>query len=98
MLDDDDDMADMYLSSRAQAAEQKSQLEAEEQLQPDSPTQSVASMESIDAADFMGQTDTESEVPAHSSRRSNPMDRSYIQGVAPAQQAPPRPQVPFIAT
>lgn len=93
MLDDDQDMADMYLTRRCQAAEQKGQQEAQDQLQPNSPTQSMGSMESFDDADFMGQTDVETELPAHPSRRENPLNRSYIQGAAPARQAPPPPQV-----
>lgn len=93
MLDDDKDMADMYLTRRGQADDQKGQQEAREELEPNSPTRSLASVESFDDADFMGQTDAESELPAHPSRRENPLDRNYIQGVAPTQQAPPPPQV-----
>ena len=93
MLDDDKDMADMYLSRRAEADDQKGKQEAAE-LQPNSPAQSVGSVESLDAADFMGQTDSES--PERFSRQSHLVDRSYIQGAAPAQQAPPPPQVSVV--
>ncbi|KAA6421154.1 MAG: Magnesium transporter [Trebouxia sp. A1-2] len=56
MLDDDQDMADMYLGRRQDAENTKEEEKARQAIEPPSPTASAVSMDSIEAADFMGQS------------------------------------------
>ena len=92
MLDDDQDMADMYLGRRQDAETSKASHEARQAIEPPSPSHSAQSLDSIEAADYMDQTDTDTEPPA---RHNQSADPSFIMKSTPVQQAqPPPPQVP----
>ena len=92
MLDDDQDMADMYLGRRQDAETSKASHEARQAIEPPSPSHSAQSLDSIEAADYMDQTDTDTEPPA---RHNQSADPSFIMKRTPVQQAqPPPPQVP----
>ena len=96
MLDDDQDMADMYLGRR-QEAESKTlpDQSAREDIEPPSPSHSAESMDSLEPSDFLGQLDSESEAeaPDRPRRRSNHRDSHFIKKTSPAKQAQPPPQV-----
>ena len=92
MLDDDQDMADMYLGRRQDVDTSKEEQAARREIEPPSPTASAASMDSLEAADFMGQSESDSELPARPNRHTSPGDANYIRKSTPVQAQPP-PQV-----
>lgn len=92
MLDDDQDMADMYLGRRQDASNTKEEEKARRAIEPPSPTASAVSMDSIEAADFMGQSESDNEVPARPNRPPSPGDANFIRKSTPIQAQPP-PQV-----
>jgi hypothetical protein len=92
MLDDDQDMADMYLGRRQDAANTKEEERARRAIEPPSPTASAVSMDSLEAADFMGQSESDTEVPARPNRPTSPGDANFIRKSTPIQAQPP-PQV-----
>ena len=97
MLDDDQDMADMYLGRR-QEAESKSKPEesVRQEIEPPSPSQSAESMDDLEPSDFIGQldSDSEAEAPARRAHNTSPFDASYIKRTTPTKRAQPPPQVP----
>ena len=97
MLDDDQDMADMYLGRRQDADTGKAEQQARQSIEPPSPSHSAASMDSIDAADFMGQSEPDTEAPAHPRRPTSPGDANFIRKSTPVQAQPP-PQVCLLST
>lgn len=92
MLDDDQDMADMYLGRRQDAENTKEEEKARQAIEPPSPTASAVSMDSIEAADFMGQSESDTEMPARPNRAPSPGDANFIRKSTPIQAQPP-PQV-----
>lgn len=96
MLDDDQDMADMYLGRR-QEAESRSKPEeaARQEIEPPSPSRSAESMDDLEPSDFMGQvdSDSETEAPVRRAHNSSPFDASYIKRTTPTKRAQPPPQV-----
>ena len=92
MLDDDQDMADMYLGRRQDAANTKEEERARRAIEPPSPTASAVSMDSIEAADFMGQSESDTEVPARPNRPTSPGNANFIRKSTLIQAQPP-PQV-----
>ncbi len=91
MLDDDQDMADMYLGRRQDASNTKEEEKARRAIEPPSPTASAVSMDSIEAADFMGQSESDTEVPARPNRPPSPGDANFIRKRTPIQaQSPPQ--------
>ena len=96
MLDDDQDMADMYLGRRQEAeSKRKPEEAAKQQTEPPSPSQSAESMDDLEPSDFMGQadTDSETETPARRAQNTSPFDAPYIKRNTPTKQAQPPPQV-----
>ena len=94
MLDDDQDMADMYLGRRQEAASNnKPDQSVRQEIQPPSPSQSAESMDDLEPSDFMGQVDSdaESEAPARPPR--NTFDAAFIKRSTPTKRAQPPPQV-----
>ena len=95
MLDDDQDMADMYLGRRQEAEMQPSQS-ARQEIEPPSPSNSAQSLDDLEPSDFMGQMDSESEAegvsPARPRRQSSHVDVHAIRQ-STAKQAQPPPQV-----
>ncbi|DBB08201.1 hypothetical protein WJX82_009172 [Trebouxia sp. C0006] len=89
MLDDDQDMADMYLGRRQDASNTKEEEKARRAIEPPSPTASAVSMDSIEAADFMGQSESDTEVPARPNRPPSPGDANFIRKRTPIQAQPP---------
>lgn len=92
MLDDDQDMADMYLGRRQEAESQhKAEQSVRQQIEPPSPSHSAESMDELEPADFMGQvdTDSESEPPARPTHDTSP----FITRSTPTKQAQPPPKV-----
>ncbi len=94
MLDDDQDMADMYLGRRQDADNTKEEEKARRALEPPSPTASAVSMDSIEAADFMGQSESDTEVPARPNRPPSPGDANFRKST-PIQAQPPPQVCPF---
>lgn len=94
MLDDDQDMADMYLGRR-QEIDNKPAESAREEVEPPSPSCSAESMDDLEPSDFMGQIDSESEVEAPTCPRQNtPFRAAHSDKKAkPSKQAQPPPQV-----
>ena len=97
MLDDDQDMADMYLGRRQEEAESKSKPEesARQEFEPPSPSRSAESMEDLEPSDFMGQadSDSETEAPARRVYNTSRFDAPYIKRTTPTKRAQPPPQV-----
>ena len=94
MLDDDQDMADMYLGRR-QEIDNKPAESLRQELEPPSPSHSAESMDDLEPSDFMGQIDTESETEAPRQPRRNTSfwDVHLNNKTTPSKQAHPPPQV-----
>lgn len=93
MLDDDQDMADMYLGRRQEAeSQQKPDRSVRQEIEPPSPSHSAESMDELEPADFMGQVDTDSE-SASPPARPAPDTSPFIKRSTPTKQAQPPPQV-----
>lgn len=92
MLDDDQDMADMYLGRRQEAEnQQKPDQSVRQQIEPPSPSHSAESMDELEPADFIGQVDTDSE--SDPSVRPTQDTSPFITRSTPTKQAQPPPKV-----
>ncbi|KAL3135886.1 hypothetical protein ABBQ32_007442 [Trebouxia sp. C0010 RCD-2024] len=91
MLDDDQDMADMYLGRRQEAEnQQKPDQSVRQQIEPPSPSHSAESMDELEPADFIGQVDTDSE--SDPSVRPTQDTSPFITRSTPTKQAQPPPK------
>ena len=93
MLDDDQDMADMYLGRRQEAESRgKADEAARQEIEPPSPSRSAESMDNLEPSDFMD-SDSEAEAPARRPHNTSPFDAPYIKRTTPTKRAQPPPQV-----
>ena len=96
MLDDDQDMADMYLGRRQEAdSNSKPEESARQEIEPPSPSHSAESMDDLEPSDFMGQvdSDSETEAPARRAQNTSRLYAPYIKRTTPTKRAQPPPQV-----